>query len=71
VRSAELRPMREHLHALLDTLVPAAERLGCRRQLDDARDLIDQPRARQARTIAAEVGVRGLAEALADRFLAA
>jgi glutamate---cysteine ligase / carboxylate-amine ligase len=71
VRTARARPMREHLHDLLDSLGPAADRLGCGAQLDDARDLIERPRALQARALAGEVGVRGLAEALADRFLAA
>jgi carboxylate-amine ligase len=62
-------PMREHLHALLDALAPAATRLGCAAELEEARELIDQPRAARARAIAAEAGAPGLAAYLSECFL--
>jgi carboxylate-amine ligase len=63
------RPMREHLHALLDALAPAGRTLGCAGELDAARDLVEHPRAARARAVAREAGAPGLAAYLADRFL--
>jgi carboxylate-amine ligase len=70
VRTGAARPMREHLHALLDDLAPAAAGLDCTAELDAARDLVERPRAAVARAIAADGGPRALAAWLADRFLA-
>jgi carboxylate-amine ligase len=58
-------PMREHLHALLDALAPAAVRIGCAGELADARRLVDTPLAAAAR----EAGPRELAAHAAARFL--
>jgi glutamate---cysteine ligase / carboxylate-amine ligase len=69
VRTGAARPMREHLHALIDELAPAAQRLGCAAELESARDLIERPRARLARQAAAG-GPHALVAWLADRFLA-
>jgi carboxylate-amine ligase len=69
VRTGAARPMHEHLHALLDGLGPAAASIGSTPELEAARDLIDRPRAELARRAAAADGPRGLARALADRFL--
>jgi carboxylate-amine ligase len=63
------RPMRDHLHALLDQLAPAAAGLGCAAELDAARDLVERPRAQLARALARRDGPRGLAARLAARAL--
>jgi carboxylate-amine ligase len=71
VRTGASRPMREHLHALLDGLAPAAASVGCAEELDAARDMIERPRAELARDAAAAAGgPAGPARALADCFLA-
>jgi carboxylate-amine ligase len=62
-------PMRGHLHALLDALAPAAKELRCAAELEAARDLVERPRAAQARVVAREAGATGLAAYLAGRFL--
>jgi carboxylate-amine ligase len=69
-RTGAARPMREHLHALLDELGPAAATLGCADELEAAHDLVERPRAELARAAAAADGPEGLARGLADRFLA-
>lgn len=63
------RPMREHLLELLDGLIPAAVAMGCARELDGARDLVERPRAAAARATARREGVRGLVAELAGRAL--
>jgi hypothetical protein len=63
-------PARERLHALLDELLPGARRLGCAAELDRARDLVERNGAMRQRAIAAERGLPGLGEWLAERFLA-
>jgi carboxylate-amine ligase len=63
------RPMREHLHALIDDLRPFARDLGCEAELEAARDHVERPRAGVARAVAGEDGVEGLARWLAHRFL--
>lgn len=61
-------PMRERLHALLDELGPAAQRLGGGARFERARDLVERPRARRARALG--VGdPRALAADLAERFM--
>jgi glutamate---cysteine ligase / carboxylate-amine ligase len=74
-RLADLRPgqvltVRERLHALLDELEPVAARLGCAAELAGARELIGDNGAVRQRAVAAERGVHGLVEWLAERFLA-
>jgi carboxylate-amine ligase len=71
VHTGAVRPMRDHLHGLLDTLEPAARRLGCAVELASARDLVERPRAAQVRAVAADGGPRAVAAWLADRFLGA
>lgn len=66
--SGERRPMREHLHGLLDALTPAAARVGCAGELQAARDLVDRPRAALAREIAQREGLAGYVAHLASRF---
>lgn len=65
-RTGETTPMREHLHALLDDLCDAAERVGCGDELADARACVNDPAAERARA----ASPRALAESLAGRFLA-
>jgi carboxylate-amine ligase len=65
-RSGAVTPMAEHLHALLEELRPAAERLGCAADLAAARSMVDHRAAERARA----AGPHALARSLADRFLA-
>ena len=67
--SGERIATRERLHALLDELAPHATALGSATELDRARTLVEVNGAMTHRSIAREAGVRGLVEALADRFL--
>jgi carboxylate-amine ligase len=71
VRTGAACPMRDHLHALIDAVAPAAARLRCAAELEAARDLVERPRATIARQIAAAGGARALAAWQADRFLVA
>ena len=68
VHSGRSEPMQEHLHRLLGDLAPTARSVGCAKELDDARDLIDRPRAAWARDVVADGGVVALARCLANRF---
>jgi glutamate---cysteine ligase / carboxylate-amine ligase len=68
VRTGERHSVRDCLHALLDRLEPFAERLGASTQLGHARTLVDRNGSMRQRTVAAEVGARGLADWLASRF---
>jgi carboxylate-amine ligase len=70
LRSGDVRPARERLHALLDELEPVAERLNAGPGLEHARALIAGNGAARQRAVAAERGVHGLVEWLGDRFLA-
>ena len=63
------RPLRDHLHALLDDLAPAARRVGCADELAAARDLVERPRAEHARALAQRDGPFGLAAWLAAHAL--
>jgi glutamate---cysteine ligase / carboxylate-amine ligase len=65
-RSGRASAMRDHLHALLDELAPAARERDCEAQFAAARDLVERPRAALARV----AGPRGHAKSLAERFLA-
>jgi carboxylate-amine ligase len=71
VATGGVRPLREHLHGLLDELAPAALRLDCAAELAFARDLIDRPRAAMVRDVARDGGPRAITRWLADRFLGA
>ncbi|MDX6726082.1 MAG: glutamate---cysteine ligase / carboxylate-amine ligase, partial [Baekduia sp.] len=71
VRTGGACPMRDHLHALIDAVAPAAARLRCAAELEAARDLVERPRATMARQIAHDGGARALAAWQADRFLVA
>jgi carboxylate-amine ligase len=71
LRTGEVRPARERLGALLDELEPVAGRLGCADELDGARALVARNGALRQRAIAAERGLPGLVEWLADEFLVA
>jgi glutamate---cysteine ligase / carboxylate-amine ligase len=70
LRTGEVRPARERLEALLDELEPVAGRLGCADELRGARTLVARNGALRQREIAAERGLPGLVEWLAERFLA-
>jgi carboxylate-amine ligase len=64
-------PLNARVHALLDALEPAADRIGCIAELEAARRLADRGGAKRQRAAMAEGGVRGVAAMLADRFLEA
>jgi carboxylate-amine ligase len=68
--TGEPRAARERLHALIDALEPVAPGLGCADDLRAARALVERNGAVRQREVAAERGLDGLAEWLADRFLA-
>ena len=68
--SGETLPARERLALLLEELGPTATRIGCRRELDCARTLLEANGAERQRAVAVARGVRGLVEWLAERFLA-
>jgi glutamate---cysteine ligase / carboxylate-amine ligase len=68
--TGETTPARERLHALIDELEPVAARLGCGAELRAARGLVERNGAVRQRAVAAERGLPGLVEWLADRFLA-
>jgi glutamate---cysteine ligase / carboxylate-amine ligase len=70
LRTGQVRTVRDRLHALLDEIEPVAARLGCAAELAAARDLIADNGAVRQRAVAAERGVHGLVEWLAERFLA-
>ena len=64
--TGERRPTRERLHALLDELGPAAERLGCAGELESARELVAANGAIRQR---AQGDPRAATVWLADAFL--
>jgi glutamate---cysteine ligase / carboxylate-amine ligase len=69
LETGERRPARERLRALLDELEPVAARLGCGAELQAARGLVERNGAVRQRAVAAERGLPGLVEWLADRFV--
>lgn len=70
LRTGERTPVRERLHALLTEVAPAAQRVGCAAEHDDARALVDGPGgAERQRGVAGTVGLRGLVGWLAERLL--
>lgn len=68
LESGQPIPTREHVAALLDRLVPVAERVGAGAELADARRLARRNGAIRQREVARERGPHGLARWLADRF---
>jgi glutamate---cysteine ligase / carboxylate-amine ligase len=66
--SGRRTPTRERLSALLDEIRPAAERLRCERELDDARRLVVENGAMRQRAIGRRHGPVAVARWLADRF---
>lgn len=66
--SGDRRPTRERLGALLDALAPTADRLGCARELEDARGLASANGAERLRAAAGGDPRRATAW-LAERFL--
>jgi glutamate---cysteine ligase / carboxylate-amine ligase len=70
LRTGAVLPARERLGALLDELAPVAQRLGCPAELDGARALVERNGALRQRAVAAERGLPGLVEWLAEQFLA-
>ncbi len=66
--TGERRAARERLHELVDELEPAAQRLGCTQELSGARTLVERNGAMRQRAVAHNLGLRGLAGWLADRF---
>lgn len=68
VRTGAAKPMGEHLHELIDTLEPAAKRLGCAVELTTARDLVERPRAAWARDVARREGLEELVRRMSKRF---
>jgi carboxylate-amine ligase len=69
LRTGERRPTREVLHALLDALAPSAADLGAAAELERARGLVEVNGAMRQREIAADRGVPGLTEWLAESFV--
>jgi carboxylate-amine ligase len=69
--SGERTPTRDRLTELLTAVTPAAARLGSTELLAHTRALIDCNGATRQRAIAGELGLRGLAASMADRFDAA
>ena len=59
---------RERLHALVDEVEPAARRLGSAELLVQTRASVERNGSIRQREACAEVGIRGLAEWLAERF---
>jgi glutamate---cysteine ligase / carboxylate-amine ligase len=68
VGGAERRPTREILRELLERLAPRAHALGCARELESARRLIEVNGAIAQRRIAAGCDTRAVARWLANRF---
>jgi len=63
-------PTRERLHALLEAIEPVGRKLGAGRALTRARALVERNGALEQRAVGAERGAHGLAEWLAERFVA-
>ncbi len=66
--TGERQDTRERLRALVDEVEPAARRLGSGELLAHTRASIERNGAIRQRVACAKVGIRGLAEWLADRF---
>ena len=67
--TGEPQPARERVRELIDTVAPAAARLGGAAELEHARVLTACNGAERQRAMAAERGPRGVVEWLADAFL--
>lgn len=69
LESGARQATRERLTELIETVEPAAERLGAASLLERARGLVEVNGAMRQREVFGELGGRGLAEWLAGRFL--
>jgi glutamate---cysteine ligase / carboxylate-amine ligase len=69
LETGAVRPTRERLHALLESLLETAERIGACGELDHAHALAERNGADRQRAIAAERGVFAVADALSAAFL--
>jgi glutamate---cysteine ligase / carboxylate-amine ligase len=67
--SGEAQPTRARIVALIDAVAPAAERLDGAAELEHARTLAARNGAERQRALAAEGGVPGVVEWLAEAFL--
>jgi carboxylate-amine ligase len=67
--SGEPQSARERILALIDAVAPAAARLGGAAELEHARTLAARNGAERQRALAAERGVHGVVEWLAEAFL--
>jgi carboxylate-amine ligase len=67
--SGEAAPTRARILAQIDAAAPAAERLGGAAELEHARTLAARNGAERQRALAAERGMRGVVEWLADAFV--
>jgi glutamate---cysteine ligase / carboxylate-amine ligase len=69
LETGEPEPARARILALIDAVAPAAARLGGADELEHARTLAARNGAERQRELAAERGVRGVVEWLADAFV--
>ena len=67
--TGDLQPARARVLALIDAVAPAAEALGGAAELEHARTLAARNGAERQRALAAERGVHGVVEWLADAFM--
>jgi carboxylate-amine ligase len=70
LRTGRPIPTAARIERLLDALVPVAQRLGCAGELERAHYLAARNGAERQRQIARDRGLRGLADWLAERYLA-
>jgi len=63
-------PSRDLLGKLINELGPSAAELGCAGELAHARSLVERNGALRQREVAAESGLRGVADRLVEQFLA-
>jgi carboxylate-amine ligase len=69
VRTGAVRATRDHLHQVLDELMPFMKSFGSEAELSTARSLVDQPRPARFRALVDEHGLSGAMQRLADDFL--
>jgi gamma-glutamyl:cysteine ligase YbdK (ATP-grasp superfamily) len=67
--TGEMRPTRERLRELLDTLEPMARQLGASDGVSRARELVEVNGALAQRRVAARAGIPSLPGWLASKFL--
>jgi carboxylate-amine ligase len=69
VRTGAVRATRDHLHQVLDELMPFMKSFGSEAEFSTARRLVDQPRPARFRALVDEHGLAGAMQRLADDFL--